>query len=100
MRGGSRRRRGTRSSLHAVDATTLLVCFVHADGVIVNDIGLEPLIVALQRLVLLPLARELFSADDRGDPATGFDSTHAFVVKYRADEDSHLDVHTDDSDGR
>ena len=72
----------------------------HADGIIVNDIGLEPLIVALQRLVLLPLARELFSADDRGDPATGFDSTHAFVVKYRADEDSHLDVHTDDSDGR
>ena len=69
-------------------------------GIIVNDIGLEPLIVALQRLVLLPLARELFSADDRGDPATGFDSTHAFVVKYRADEDSHLDVHTDDSDGR
>ena len=50
--------------------------------------------------LLLPLARALFSADDRGDPATGFDSTHAFVVKYRADEDSHLDVHTDDSDGR
>ena len=69
-------------------------------GIIVNDIGLEPLIVALQRLVLLPLARALFSASDRGDPATGFDSTHAFVVKYRADEDSHLDVHTDDSDGR
>ena len=68
-------------------------------GIIVNDIGLEPLIVALQRLVLLPLARELFSSGgDRGDPATGFDSTHAFVVKYRADEDSHLDVHTDDSD--
>lgn len=56
--------------------------------------------MALQRLVLLPLARALFSASDRGDPATGFDSTHAFVVKYRADEDSHLDVHTDDSDGR
>ena len=52
----------------------------------------------MQRLVLLPLARELFSSSDRGDPATGFDSTHAFVVKYRADEDSHLDVHTDDSD--
>ena len=53
----------------------------------------------MQRLepLLLPLARELFSSDgDRGDPATGFDSTHAFVVKYRADEDSHLDVHTDD----
>ena len=56
--------------------------------------------MALQRLVLLPLARELFSSSDRGDPATGFDSTHAFVVKYRADEDSHLDVHTDNSDGR
>ena len=75
------------------------VRIVHT-GIIVNDIGLEPLIIALQRLVLLPLARELFSSSDRGDPATGFDSTHAFVVKYRADEDSHLDVHTDDSDGR
>ena len=72
-------------------------------GIIVNDIGLEPLIIALQRLVLLPLARELFSSDgDRGDPATGFDSTHAFVVKYLdADETrtvTRLDVHTDDSD--
>ena len=69
MRGRSRRRRGTRSSLHAVDATTLLVCFVHADGIIVNDIGLEPLIIALQRLVLLPLARELFSSQIIGTQA-------------------------------
>jgi len=67
-------------------------------GVIVNDVGLEPFIACLQRRVLTPLAAALFGDEGRGDPATGFDSTHAFVVKYREDEDPHLDVHTDDSD--
>lgn len=62
-------------------------------GVIVNDVGLERFVTTLQRLVLQPVARRLF-------PKAGvyFDSHHSFVVKYRADQDSHLDVHTDDSD--
>lgn len=60
-------------------------------GVIVNDIGLEDFITTLQRRVLEPVAKKLFNFG-------GFDSHHSFIVKYRSDEDTHLDVHTDDSD--
>mmetsp|Transcript_3748 Transcript_3748/g.14735 ORF Transcript_3748/g.14735 Transcript_3748/m.14735 type:complete len:620 (-) Transcript_3748:1895-3754(-) len=77
-------------------------------GVIVNDIGLEPFVTALQRLVLTPIARALFAPgapnnppwgdETLGHPGAAFDSHHSFIVKYRADEDPHLDVHTDDSD--
>ena len=67
-------------------------------GVIVNDVGLEPFVKALQDKVCGPLAQALFKTHPHGHPAADFDSTHSFIVKYRGDEDPHLDVHTDDSD--
>ena len=71
---------------------------MNAYGVIVNDIGLEPFITLLQQVIFVPLARALFDDNDLGHPGTSFDSHHAFIVRYRRDEDSHLDIHTDDSD--
>lgn len=65
-------------------------------GVIVNDIGLEPFITTLQQTVLQPIASELFKENAgpmKGHPGAKFDSHHSFIVKYRADEDSHLDAH-------
>ena len=43
--------------------------------------------------MLRPLAAALFEVE-----GAEFDSHHSFLVRYRDDEDSHLDVHTDDSD--
>mmetsp|Transcript_13076 Transcript_13076/g.16346 ORF Transcript_13076/g.16346 Transcript_13076/m.16346 type:complete len:517 (-) Transcript_13076:1417-2967(-) len=67
-------------------------------GVILSDIGLEPFITTLQRLVCKPIAQALFrpnaTTGDQGHPAADFDSHHAFIVKYRKDQDSHLDIHT------
>eukprot|EP00931_Biecheleriopsis_adriatica_P115629 TRINITY_DN91398_c0_g1_i1.p1 TRINITY_DN91398_c0_g1~~TRINITY_DN91398_c0_g1_i1.p1 ORF type:complete len:676 (-),score=68.99 TRINITY_DN91398_c0_g1_i1:45-2072(-) len=62
-------------------------------GVVVNDIGLEPMVDRLQDEVLQPLAHLLF-------PGVGslFHKQHAFVVRYKMGEDLGLDMHTDDSD--
>jgi hypothetical protein len=62
-------------------------------GVIVNDMGLEGSISALQRDVLQTVARTLF-------PVHGcrVEHHHSFIVRYRPDEDLGLDMHTDDSD--
>ena len=56
------------------------------------------MITALQKKVCGPLAAALFKDHPHGHPAADFDSTHSFIVKYRGDEDPHLDIHTDDSD--
>jgi hypothetical protein len=62
-------------------------------GVIVTEIGMSPMVDALQREVLQPIARLLF-------PEQGgqFDSHHTFMVQYKPGEDLGLDMHTDDSD--
>lgn len=62
-------------------------------GVIVNDIGMRPMITAFQQQFLWPLAKYLF-------PIQGeqFDDHHSFLVRYQADEDLGLDMHIDDSD--
>lgn len=64
-------------------------------GVIINEIGLEHAIDTLQVLVMQPVAALLF-------PVEGgrFDGHHSFLVQYEAapDRDTHLDMHTDDSD--
>eukprot|EP00404_Azadinium_spinosum_P033372 CAMPEP_0180578052 /NCGR_PEP_ID=MMETSP1037_2-20121125/12258_1 /TAXON_ID=632150 /ORGANISM="Azadinium spinosum, Strain 3D9" /LENGTH=325 /DNA_ID=CAMNT_0022595833 /DNA_START=18 /DNA_END=992 /DNA_ORIENTATION=+ len=62
-------------------------------GVIVNEIGMEPVLDRLLREFLQPLAHSLF-------PGVGshFDSHHSFVVRYKVGEDLGLDMHTDDSD--
>ena len=61
-------------------------------GLILNDIGLRPSLDAIQVRVHT-LAQALFARE-----AAAFDDHHSFIVAYSADEDAHLDMHTDDSD--
>jgi len=62
-------------------------------GIILNEIGLEPLMFAIQDAVIQPLAAVLFPKE-----GSELESHHAFTIRYRGGEDTHLDVHTDDSD--
>jgi hypothetical protein len=62
-------------------------------GVIVNQIGMRPLIDDLQRTYIRPLARLLFPIE-----GGAVDSHHSFMVQYREGEDLGLDMHHDDSD--
>eukprot|EP00928_Gymnodinium_smaydae_P075167 TRINITY_DN58178_c0_g1_i1.p1 TRINITY_DN58178_c0_g1~~TRINITY_DN58178_c0_g1_i1.p1 ORF type:complete len:496 (-),score=78.15 TRINITY_DN58178_c0_g1_i1:159-1646(-) len=62
-------------------------------GIILNEIGLEPLMFALQDAVIQPLAAVLFPRE-----GSELESHHAFTIRYKDGEDKHLDVHTDDSD--
>ena len=62
-------------------------------GLVVNQIGLKPLLDDLQRSILLPLSRLLFPHE-----GSRFDHHHSFMVKYRRGEDTHLDMHHDDSE--
>lgn len=62
-------------------------------GVIVNDIGMRNLISNFQQRYLLPLAQRLFPVE-----GAHLDDHHSFIVRYQADEDLGLDMHTDDSD--
>ena len=61
-------------------------------GVILNLIGMRPLLDAFQRDYILPLTRLLF-------PVEGgtFSSHHSFMVQYKQGEDLGLDMHHDDS---
>jgi len=62
-------------------------------GIIVNAIGMQPMISAFQRRVLQPLSRMLFP-----EAGSQFDGHHSFMVQYKPGEDLGLDMHTDDSD--
>lgn len=61
-------------------------------GIVLNAIGLDPLIGALQKM-LQPLGELLWPG-----PGSMWDSHHCFIVRYREGEDLGLDMHTDDSD--
>mmetsp|Transcript_714 Transcript_714/g.1494 ORF Transcript_714/g.1494 Transcript_714/m.1494 type:complete len:511 (+) Transcript_714:83-1615(+) len=61
-------------------------------GIILNEIGLEPMIDLLQRK-LQPLGDLYFPG-----AGNGWDGHHCFIVRYRENEDLGLDMHTDDSD--
>jgi len=63
-------------------------------GIIVNQIGMQPVITTLQRAVLHPIASILYPVQ----AGTAFTGHHSFMVQYRAGEDLGLDMHTDDSD--
>ena len=65
-------------------------------GIIVNNIGMQPVIGALQRSVLQPIANLLHPST--ASIGRGFDGHHSFMVQYKAGEDLGLDMHTDDSD--
>eukprot|EP00434_Breviolum_minutum_P044244 symbB.v1.2.039499.t1/scaffold6608.1/size16736/1 len=62
-------------------------------GVIVNEIGMRPMITQFQQEFIWPIAKVLFPEE-----ASQFDSHHSFIVRYTAAEDLGLDMHTDDSD--
>eukprot|EP00435_Cladocopium_sp_Y103_P006982 s4231_g2.t1 len=62
-------------------------------GIILNEIGLEPMIFDLQDAVIQPLASVLFPLE-----GSELESHHSFTIRYKGGEDTHLDVHTDDSD--
>ena len=68
---------------------------MNAYGVILHYMGLEPFILALQKIILKPLAKILF-------PVIGneIDSHHSFLVDYSSDDgkDKLLDMHHDHSD--
>lgn len=61
-------------------------------GIILDEIGLEPFVEGLQRL-LQPLGHLFFPG-----PGSDWDGHHCFTVRYREGEDLGLDMHTDDSD--
>lgn len=65
---------------------------MNAYGIVLNDIGMEPFIDELQRM-LQPLGDLLFPG-----PGSCWDGHHCFIVRYRSGEDLGLDMHTDDSD--
>eukprot|EP00747_Dinoflagellata_sp_TGD_P030600 gnl/TRDRNA2_/TRDRNA2_134746_c0_seq1.p1 gnl/TRDRNA2_/TRDRNA2_134746_c0~~gnl/TRDRNA2_/TRDRNA2_134746_c0_seq1.p1 ORF type:complete len:298 (-),score=48.59 gnl/TRDRNA2_/TRDRNA2_134746_c0_seq1:59-952(-) len=62
-------------------------------GLVLNQLGLEPLITALQQEHLLPLQAALYPAEGSAP-----DDHHCFIVRYKADQDVGLDMHEDDSD--
>ncbi|KAL1527926.1 hypothetical protein AB1Y20_009299 [Prymnesium parvum] len=62
-------------------------------GVILNRIGMKPLLDQLQRRAVQPLAALLFPTE--GSELT---SHHTFMVQYKKGEDLGLDMHHDDSD--
>lgn len=62
-------------------------------GIVLNQLGLEPLISALQQEHLKPMQEALYPG-----PGTGPDDHHCFIVRYKAGEDVGLDMHEDDAD--
>eukprot|EP00930_Biecheleria_cincta_P057624 TRINITY_DN43525_c0_g1_i1.p1 TRINITY_DN43525_c0_g1~~TRINITY_DN43525_c0_g1_i1.p1 ORF type:complete len:669 (+),score=104.34 TRINITY_DN43525_c0_g1_i1:37-2043(+) len=62
-------------------------------GIILNDIGLESLVFDIQDSVIQPLAALLLPLE-----GSELESHHSFTIRYKGGEDTHLDVHTDDSD--
>eukprot|EP00040_Diaphanoeca_grandis_P025988 m.144777 g.144777 ORF g.144777 m.144777 type:complete len:464 (-) comp30395_c0_seq2:25-1416(-) len=62
-------------------------------GVIVNSIGLESTIDSVQATVFQPIAALLFPTE-----GAQLSRHHSFVVQYTPGTDTHLDMHTDDSD--
>ena len=55
-------------------------------GLILNQIGLRPMLTALQRRVVLPLSSMLFPAE-----GSAFTEHYSFVCQYKVDQDTHLD---------
>jgi hypothetical protein len=69
----------------------------YVQGLIMNEIGLEPLMTALLRIIVAPLA-ELLYPDEIN--IMRLDHHPSFVVEYSAkgSKDSYLDMHHDASE--
>ena len=65
-------------------------------GLVVNDMGLEPLMDHLLQSVLRYFATALLPPSTAHGPT--LDMHHSFVVQYKVGEDRHLDMHVDDSE--
>jgi len=61
-------------------------------GIILNEIGWKPMVDILQEAVLAKISAKYWPH------ITPFDDHHTFIVRYKQDEDKHLDMHIDDSD--
>ena len=68
---------------------------MNRNGCILRDVGLEPLLLVMQRVIVRPLARLLF-----GIAGSELDGHHSFCVHYdnSGDADKKLDMHHDASD--
>ena len=62
-------------------------------GLVLNEIGMEPIFDSLQARVLQPIARLLFPHE-----GCSLDRHHSFIVQYEMGKDLGLDMHTDNSD--
>jgi len=62
-------------------------------GLILNQVGMEHWMSALQLAVTQPISELLFPEE-----GAHLDGHHSFTVRYTAGEDLGLDMHTDDSD--
>ncbi len=62
-------------------------------GLVLNEVGMEPLFDSLQSRVLAPIASLLFPLE-----GGSLDRHHSFVVQYEEGKDLGLDMHTDNSD--
>ncbi|KAK3264399.1 hypothetical protein CYMTET_26862 [Cymbomonas tetramitiformis] len=65
-------------------------------GVILNELGFQPLFAAVIDRLISPLAQETFP--ERFKSGLCAADHHAFVVEYAAGKDQSLDLHFDDSD--
>jgi len=63
-------------------------------GLILSEMGLDRMIFGLQRRLVGPIAQVLLSWSGGHE----LESHHAFTVRYKEQEDTHLDVHMDESD--
>lgn len=63
-------------------------------GVVVNEMGMERAVDALQRTALAKIAEALYPEQGGGC----LNSHHSFVVQYKEGLDLGLDLHTDDAD--
>jgi len=64
-------------------------------GLILNDVGMEPLFTSLLQRLIAPLSRKLFHQELF---ASSIDCHHTFVVEYEQGKDAGLDMHHDSSE--
>ena len=67
-------------------------CWRRRYGLVLNEIGMEPVFDSLQTRVLQPIAALLFPYE-----GCTLDRHHSFVVEYQQGKDLGLDMHTDNS---
>ena len=62
-------------------------------GVVLNLMGMKPVLTHLQQQFFVPISRALFPIE-----GSNFSDHHTFIISYNCAKDKALDMHTDDSD--